>query len=92
MSRTTHKDFFPPKERLLEYKRKDIFQGFGGGEDKPEPRRAMSVQNLSGKGRYRKSFASTRASLVRTSEAKKESEKIDPVVVPFQMEEVKEKH
>ena len=27
MSRTAHSDLFPPKERLLDYKRKEIVQG-----------------------------------------------------------------
>ena len=43
MARTVHADFFPPKERLLEYKRKDLLQGFN-----PETqRRASSVSSLS---------------------------------------------
>ena len=54
----------------------------------------MSVNTLTGKGgkvRYRSSFASTRTSLVKAKDNKREEEKVEPVVVPFQMEEVQEK-
>jgi hypothetical protein len=83
MARTVHADFFPPKERLLEYKRKDLLQGFN-----PETqRRASSVSSLSKvNSKYRGSFMSTRASLkktITTTELKKEDERIEPVIIPF---------
>ena len=63
MSRTAHTEFFPPKERLLDYKRKEIVQGLS--QDPPQ-RRALSVSNLAKIQRYSGSFASTMASFKRT--------------------------
>ena len=65
MSRTVHAQFFPPKERLMEYKRKDIV-----GLNSQNQRRAVSVSSLNkinSLARYRGSLASTRTSFKRTT-------------------------
>jgi hypothetical protein len=64
MSRTSHTDFFPPKERLMDYKRKEIVQELN--HENHSQRRAFSVNNLTKIQRYSGSFASTMASFKRT--------------------------
>ena len=65
MARTTHTDFFPPKERLLEYKRRDLMEGVN---QQTTQRRASSVTTLSkGMARYRGSFTTTRTSFAKTA-------------------------
>lgn len=87
MSRTAHSDLFPPKERLLDYKRKEIVQGIS-----QQPRlqkRALSHNTLGKIQKYSGSFASTMTSFKHAvvTELKREESKIEPVVVPFEVKE-----
>jgi len=70
MARTSHGEFFPPKERLMEYKRRDLIEG-----QRTIQRRAFSVSNISkGMARYRGSFATTRTSFKSTTQAQARDE------------------
>lgn len=94
MARTSHTEFFPPKERLLEYKRKDFLEGLG----QQTQRRALSVSNVSQAGmtKYKHSLATTRTTFFKTATqlTKQESAAVEvrpePVVAPFEVVEAKE--
>ena len=64
-------------------------QGFNNNNNKNDgshQRRVSSVTNLSkGMTRYRGSFATTRASFIKTANIgiRKEEEKLEPIVAPF---------
>ncbi len=89
MARTTYTEFFPPKERLLEYKRRDLLEGIG-------QRRALSVQNLSkGINNFKGSSVTTRTTFFKTAtqglssraEVKEQPAAINPIIAPFKLEE-----
>lgn len=89
MARTTYTEFFPPKERLLEYKRRDLLEGIG-------QRRALSVQNLSkGINNFKGSSVTTRTTFFKTAtqglssraEVKEQPAAINPTIAPFKLEE-----
>jgi hypothetical protein len=87
MSRTVHAEFFPPKDRLIDYKCKEIV-----GPGLQHQRRAVSVSSLNkinSLARYRGSLASTRTSFKRTAttDMKREKAEADPLVVPFEISE-----
>lgn len=88
MSRTSHSDLFPPKERLLDYKRKEIVQTSMTHHEPRMQRRALSHNALGKLQKYSGgSFASTMTSFkyAVVTELKREESKIEPVVVPFEV-------